>query len=79
MIKKIFDLPLFVLNYVCIFQCDPGAGMDALYNLIYRKPQLHMVIGSACSDVTKTLAEIVPYWNLILVGEYAINKYKIYM
>ena len=51
-----------------LFQCDPGVGMDALYDLIYRKPQLHMVIGSACSDVTKTLAEIVPYWNLLLVS-----------
>ncbi|KAL4230676.1 hypothetical protein ACF0H5_011052 [Mactra antiquata] len=49
-------------------KCDPGVGMDALYDFIYRQPQITMVIGSACSEVTKTLAEIVPYWNLILVS-----------
>ncbi|WAQ99650.1 GABR2-like protein, partial [Mya arenaria] len=48
--------------------CDPGVGMDALYDLIYRHPQLIMVIGGACSEVTKTLAEIVPYWNLLMVS-----------
>lgn len=42
--------------------------MDAFYDLVYRKPQMLMVMGSACSEVTKTLAEIVPYWNLILVS-----------
>ena len=46
--------------------------MDALYDLIYRREQLLMVMGSACSDVTKTLAEIVPYWNLILVRNKAV-------
>ncbi|XP_052282516.1 gamma-aminobutyric acid type B receptor subunit 2-like isoform X2 [Dreissena polymorpha] len=42
--------------------------MDALYDLIYRHPQMLMIVGSACSEVTKTLAEIVPYWNLLLVS-----------
>ena len=39
--------------------------------MIYRMaPGRHitMVMGSACAEVTKTLAEIVPYWNLILVS-----------
>ncbi|XP_033742389.1 gamma-aminobutyric acid type B receptor subunit 2-like [Pecten maximus] len=49
-------------------QCDPGVGTDAFYDLIYRRPRILMVIGSACSEVTETLAEIVPYWNLILVS-----------
>ena len=52
-----------------MFQCDPGVAVDALYDLIYRREQLLMVMGSACSEVTKTLAEIVPYWNLILVRQ----------
>ena len=56
-----------------MFQCDPGVAVDALYDLIYRREQLLMVMGSACSEVTKTLAEIVPYWNLILVRQYILH------
>ena len=51
---------------VCL-QCDPGLGADAFYDFIYQKRQLIMLIGTRCSEVTKTLAEIVPYWNLLLV------------
>ena len=53
------------------FQCDAGVGTDVFYDMIYRMaPGRHitMVMGSACAEVTKTLAEIVPYWNLILVS-----------
>lgn len=55
------------LTFLLYFQCDPGVGTDALYDLIYRH-RVAMVISSACSEVTETLAEIVPYWNLILVS-----------
>ncbi|VDI77951.1 gamma-aminobutyric acid type B receptor [Mytilus galloprovincialis] len=49
-------------------KCDPGVATDALLDLIYRKPQILMVMGGACSEVTETLAELSPYWNLILVS-----------
>ena len=31
-----------------------------------------MLLASSCSEVTKTLAEIVPYWNLLLVSIFHI-------
>jgi hypothetical protein len=49
-------------------QCDPGVGADAFYDFIYCKPQVIMMVGTRCSEVTKTLAEIAPYWNLLLVS-----------
>ncbi|GFO18328.1 gamma-aminobutyric acid type b receptor subunit 2-like [Plakobranchus ocellatus] len=45
--------------------------MDAFYDFIYRKSNqssLVMVMGSACTEVTRTIAEIVPYWNLLQVS-----------
>ncbi|XP_035828126.1 uncharacterized protein LOC101854281 [Aplysia californica] len=51
--------------------CDPGVGTDAFFDFIYRKSKdssLVMVMGSACTEVTKTIAEIVPYWNLLLIS-----------
>ncbi|XP_061187970.1 gamma-aminobutyric acid type B receptor subunit 2-like [Saccostrea echinata] len=49
-------------------QCNPGIAIDALFDFIHRKPLLAFVLGSGCSDVTKALAEIVPYWNTILIS-----------
>ena len=53
----------------------PGVATDVLLDLIYRKPKILMFIGGACSDVTETLAELAPYWNLIMVH---IFYYDIY-
>lgn len=50
-----------------VLQCDPGVGANAFYDFIYSKPQVIMMVGTRCSEVTKTLAEIAPYWNLLLV------------
>ncbi|CAI9732005.1 Hypothetical predicted protein [Octopus vulgaris] len=62
--------------------CDPGIATDALYNLIYCKPEMIMFIGGACTEVTKTLGEIVPYWNLILLSyasvSPALSKREVY-
>jgi excinuclease UvrABC helicase subunit UvrB len=49
-------------------QCEQGAAIDALYDLFYRKPQLLMIIGSACSGVTQVIAQLVSNWNILLVG-----------
>ena len=49
-------------------QCDPGYAAEAFYDLIYRKPQLIMLVATSCSEVAKTLGEIVSYWNLLLVS-----------
>ncbi|KAK2165940.1 hypothetical protein LSH36_44g11028 [Paralvinella palmiformis] len=47
---------------------DPGYGADAFYHFVYCKPQLVMLLGTSMSEVAKTLAEIVGYWNLLLVS-----------
>ncbi|KAI0240329.1 hypothetical protein LSAT2_008979, partial [Lamellibrachia satsuma] len=49
-------------------KCDPGYGAEAFYDLIYRKQQLIMLVATSCSEVAKTLGEIVSYWNLLLVS-----------
>ena len=53
----------------CIFQGESGVAADAFYDLVYRKKQILMVVGSADSEVTKSLGEVVPYWNLVLVSK----------
>ncbi|ELU13608.1 hypothetical protein CAPTEDRAFT_204049 [Capitella teleta] len=56
-----------------VLQCDPGVGANAFYDFIYSKPQVIMMVGTRCSEVTKTLAEIAPYWNLLLVSHAATS------
>ncbi|CAD5116182.1 DgyrCDS5099 [Dimorphilus gyrociliatus] len=54
-------------------KCDAGRGADAFYDFIYRKPKLMFLVGTKCSEVAKTLAEIVPYWNLLFISYGAIS------
>ena len=63
-------LPSAQTNRPCViyFQCDPGSSADAFFDFVYRKPTMTMLIGSSCSEVTETIGEIAPYWNLILVS-----------
>ncbi|XP_025088236.1 gamma-aminobutyric acid type B receptor subunit 1-like [Pomacea canaliculata] len=52
-------------------KCDAGVGTDVFYDMIYRMPpgrRITMVMGSSCTEVSKTLAEIAPYWNLVLIS-----------
>lgn len=52
------------------FQCDPGVGVDRFFHAIYTQPSTRMVmlLGSACSEVTESLAKVVPYWNIVQVS-----------
>ncbi|CAG9129173.1 unnamed protein product [Plutella xylostella] len=47
--------------------CDPGVGVDRLFHALYapRAARMLMLLGTACSDVTETIAKIVPYWNIV--------------
>ncbi|XP_017046325.1 gamma-aminobutyric acid type B receptor subunit 2 [Drosophila ficusphila] len=51
-------------------QCDPGVGVDRFFHAIYTQPSTRMVmlLGSACSEVTESLAKVVPYWNIVQVS-----------
>ncbi|XP_050084421.1 gamma-aminobutyric acid type B receptor subunit 2 [Anopheles aquasalis] len=51
-------------------QCDPGVGIDRFFHALYthQSKRIIMVLGSACSEVTESLAKIVPYWNILQVS-----------
>ncbi|XP_041780122.1 gamma-aminobutyric acid type B receptor subunit 2 [Anopheles merus] len=51
-------------------KCDPGVGVDRFFHALYthQSKRIIMVLGSACSEVTESLAKIVPYWNILQVS-----------
>lgn len=55
-------------------QCDPGVGVDRFFHAIYTQPSTRMVmlLGSACSEVTESLAKVVPYWNIVQVSGFIV-------
>ena len=52
-----------------MFQCDPGIGIDTFFHALYmmNTTRVVMLLGTACSDVTESLAKVVPYWNVVQV------------
>ncbi|KAI8422802.1 hypothetical protein MSG28_006547, partial [Choristoneura fumiferana] len=51
-------------------KCDPGVGVDRFFHALYteRESRMVMLLGSACSEVTESIAKIVPYWNIVQFG-----------
>ncbi|XP_054744804.1 uncharacterized protein LOC129249163 [Anastrepha obliqua] len=51
-------------------QCDPGVGVDRFFHAIYTQPDTRMImlLGSACSEVTESLAKVVPHWSIVQVS-----------
>ncbi|ELT87738.1 hypothetical protein CAPTEDRAFT_22448, partial [Capitella teleta] len=49
-------------------QCDPGHGLNALYELLYTDPPKVMVIGGGCSIVCQPCSEGSTQWNLTTVS-----------
>ncbi|XP_075225700.1 gamma-aminobutyric acid type B receptor subunit 3 [Lycorma delicatula] len=51
-------------------KCDPGVGVDRFFHALYTRPLIRMpiLLGSACSEVTESLAKVVPYWNMVQVS-----------
>ncbi|EFA01604.1 gamma-aminobutyric acid type B receptor subunit 2 [Tribolium castaneum] len=49
-------------------QCDPGVGIDRFFHAIYSKKTIVMLLGTSCSNVTESLAHVVPYWNILQVS-----------
>ncbi|CAB0001745.1 unnamed protein product, partial [Nesidiocoris tenuis] len=48
---------------------DPGVGLDSFFHAIYtRRERLAILLGTANSEVTETLARVVPYWNILQVS-----------
>ncbi|CAD6998932.1 unnamed protein product [Ceratitis capitata] len=68
----VFHLPL-PFPSGCSFiwvQCDPGVGVDRFFHAIYTQPDTRMImlLGSACSEVTESLAKVVPHWSIVQVS-----------
>ncbi|CAK9830387.1 Gamma-aminobutyric acid type B receptor subunit 2 [Anthophora retusa] len=52
-------------------KCDPGVAVDRFFHALYsakENDRVPLLLGTACSEVTETLAKIVPYWNVIQVS-----------
>uniref|UniRef100_A0A1S4J7W5 G-protein coupled receptors family 3 profile domain-containing protein n=1 Tax=Culex quinquefasciatus TaxID=7176 RepID=A0A1S4J7W5_CULQU len=51
-------------------KCDPGVGIDRFFHALYthQDKRIIMVLGSACSEVTESVAKVVPYWNIVQVS-----------
>ncbi|XP_020287722.1 gamma-aminobutyric acid type B receptor subunit 1 isoform X2 [Pseudomyrmex gracilis] len=52
-------------------KCDSGVAVDRFFHALYAPKKKHLMpflLGTACSEVTETLAKIVPYWNVIQVS-----------
>ncbi|KAL4710598.1 hypothetical protein ACJJTC_003234 [Scirpophaga incertulas] len=52
-------------------KCDPGVGVDRFFHALYteRESRMVMLLGTACSEVTESIAKIVPYWNIVQCEE----------
>ncbi|XP_076673312.1 gamma-aminobutyric acid type B receptor subunit 3 isoform X2 [Andrena cerasifolii] len=52
-------------------KCDPGVAVDRFFHALYsakKNDLIPLLLGTACSEVTESLAKIVPYWNVIQVS-----------
>ncbi|CAF3970560.1 unnamed protein product [Rotaria sp. Silwood2] len=47
-------------------RCDPVYAVDAFFHAIFRRPQLHFLVGTSCSNETKAVIQVADYYNLIL-------------
>ena len=59
---------LYFLCFLFFKQCDPGHGTNALFESLYTRPQMIMLLGAACSSVTRATAQIGKLWNLLQVS-----------
>nr|XP_033338057.1 gamma-aminobutyric acid type B receptor subunit 2 isoform X1 [Megalopta genalis]XP_033338058.1 gamma-aminobutyric acid type B receptor subunit 2 isoform X2 [Megalopta genalis]XP_033338059.1 gamma-aminobutyric acid type B receptor subunit 2 isoform X1 [Megalopta genalis] len=52
-------------------KCDPGVAVDRFFHALYsakKNDLIPLLLGTACSEVSETLAKIVPYWNVIQIS-----------
>lgn len=60
-----------MININFNLQCDPGVAVDRFFYALYTEKKstlMPFLLGTACSEVTETLAKIVPYWNIVQVS-----------
>ena len=49
------------------FQCNPGVGLKAFFDMVHVKPKKLVLFGAACSAVTDQIAKAAKHWNLVQV------------
>ncbi|CAH0561231.1 unnamed protein product [Brassicogethes aeneus] len=53
---------------LAVQHCDPGVGIDRFFHALYSKKKILMLLGTGCSNVTESLAHVMPYWNILQVS-----------
>lgn len=55
--------------FMFFLKSDPGVGVDRFFHALYTQNSTRMVmlLGTGSSEVTESLAKIVPYWNIVQV------------
>ena len=56
------------------FQCNPGVGLKAFFDMVHVKPKKLVLFGAACSAVTDQIAKAAKHWNLVQVRVILISK-----
>ena len=52
---------------IVIFQCNPGVGLKAFFDMVHIDPKKLILFGAACSPVTDQIAKAAKHWNLVQV------------
>ena len=50
------------------FQCESGAGIRAMLELVNTPPHKIIFLGPGCSVATTPVAEAAPYWEAVQVS-----------
>lgn len=64
----------FVLFSTNSRQCDPGHATNSLFESLHTRPPMIMLLGAACSSVTRATAQIGKLWNLVQVNSKLFNS-----
>ncbi|KAF2880965.1 hypothetical protein ILUMI_25181, partial [Ignelater luminosus] len=68
-VNKLGVLPGYLLKLITNdTKCDPGVGVDRFFHALYSNKIIIMLLGTSCSNVTESLANIMPYWNILQVS-----------
>ena len=56
------------LSNILYFQCNPGVGLKAFFDMVHIDPKKLILFGAACSPVTDQIAKAAKHWNLVQVS-----------
>ena len=53
------------VTIISLFQCNPGVGLKAFFDMVHLSPKKLILFGAACSPVTDQIAKAARHWNLV--------------